>query len=119
MNTDRWRYECVDTFFDRYYDRLLTENMITGDEMYIKEYVDSNGEKQEITMFFYPLKKGKVIYLIPSKFINKLPLMVEKYEQVSFRNKGYRLPKINEDTGKVALRPMRIKPEKQMSFRDL
>ena len=107
----RWHYNTTDLFFKRYYDKLLTENMIAGGEMYIEEAKDNDGSPITLSKFYFPLKKDKFIYLIPSKDINNLPVLIEKCEKISYSSKGYMLPK--------KLIPMRIKPEMKMSFREL
>lgn len=106
-----WDYGSVGAFFRLYYDKLLTENMITGGELYIEEYKDVDGSPTTCSKFFFPLKKGKFTYLIESKDIKGLPIMVHHYERMSYSGKGYRLA---DD-----IEPMRITPEKTMSFREL
>ena len=109
----KWHYNSTDMFFKKYYERLITENMLSSGEMFIENYKDSDGYETPCSKFFFPFKKDSFTYLIPSEYVEKrkLPLLVEKYERVSYSGKGYRLP--------TKLKPMKIRPEKTMSFREL
>lgn len=121
MNTSasrKWHYSTVEKFFEIYYEKLLTSNMVCGEEMRIESYKDKNGTEVDCNLFVYPVKKGDVIYLIPTEFKKEMPLLVEKEIMISHKSKGYRLPVISAD-GKIAVRPMKIKPQKMMSFREL
>jgi hypothetical protein len=107
----KWHYDTVERFFHTYYDKLLTENMVNGDEMYIEDYKDASGELITLQEFLYPVRKGKIVYLVSSQFIDELPLLVENSEKVSYKGKGFVLVK--------QATPMKIRPEQKMSFRDL
>jgi len=115
----RWHYDVLDGFFQQYYKDLITENMGVGDEIHVKEFKCSNGLEIEVEEFYYPFRKDKKIYLIPSAFVNKLPLNIMKEQKVSYKGKGYIIPKLNENDGTYAIKPMKIRPEKRMSFREL
>jgi hypothetical protein len=109
----RWHYNTTDLFFKKYYERLLTQNMVNGAEMYIENYKDSEGSETECSQFFFPLKKDMFVYLIPSDFMKELPVLIERYDKISYSGKGYLLPKEN------AIKRMRIKPEATFTFREL
>lgn len=91
--------------------------MISGEEIRIQTYKDVKGAEIQTNLFVYPIKKNNVVYLIPSEFIDKMPLLIEKEEKISFRSKGYRLPL--HDNSRFMVKPMRIRPERGMSFREL
>ena len=106
-----WDYGSVGAFFQQYYDKLLTENMICGNELFIEDYKDEHGMPTSLSKFLFPLKKDKFTYLVASEYINKLPIMVKWYEKTSYSGKGYRLV--------TDLKPMKITPQKTMTFRQL
>lgn len=109
----KWHFDSTGTFFKKYYEKLITENMLSSSEMFIENYKDDNGFEVSCSKFFFPFKKDSFIYLIPSEYVEKrkLPLLVERFERVSYSGKGYRLP--------TALKPMKIRPEMTMTFREL
>ena len=106
-----WNYGSVGSFFQKYYEKLLTENMIGGGELFIEDYKDEDGTPTPLSQFLFPIKKDKFTYLIPSQYINKLPVKVQFFERISYSGKGYRLA--------IKLKPMRITPNDTMSFREL
>lgn len=106
-----WYYDSVNLFFHKYFDNLLTENMISGNEMFITEYKDEEGLSVELNRHLFPIKKNKLIYLVPTEAVNKLPIMVMESEKVAYMSKGYRLVK--------KYKPMKIMPEKTMTLKEL
>lgn len=113
-----WNYKTLHRFNKAYYEGLITEAMACGDEMFITVIKDDEGQEKPMDMFVYPYRKGKDIYLIPSLYVNKLPVQITKENKVSYAKKGYVMPNIDEE-GNVSLTPMRIIPEKAIDPRRL
>lgn len=107
----KWHYDVVSGFYNNYYSGLLTENMIDEGEIFIKDLKDSEGFDVEVSNFFYQLKKNNIRYLLESKYISELPILVKECEKVSYRGRGYNLIK--------KFSTAKFKPEKHFSFKEL
>ncbi len=112
MVNHMWNYESIGLFFQKYYERLLTSSQIDGREMFIEEFKDEHGiPTSPNEKFLFPFKKEGFVYLVPSEYKDKFPIMVKNYQRMSYSGKGYRLV--------TNLKPMKIMPEKTMEFREL
>lgn len=83
MKKECFFYDKIEAYNERRYAGILNTNNISGDEICIK---NKETEEEE---FFYPLKKDKVNYLLPSEKIHELPLKIVDTEKMSWRSKAY------------------------------
>jgi len=83
MKKELFHYDKISVFNHRRYNDILTAAEIAGDEICIK---DKQTEDDE---FFFPLKKDKTTYLLPSDELSQLPLKVLDSEKISWRSKAY------------------------------
>ena len=81
MKKDLFHYDRIHQFSTRYYHDVFLPTEVVGDEMSVKI--------GDVPFYFYPMKKGKTNYLLPSGFIDKLPIAVSKTKKISFRSKAY------------------------------
>jgi len=99
---DLFHYDRIREFYQEYYKDVFLPNEVNGEEMGI-----INGD--ELT-FFYPMKKNKINYLLPSKLIDELPVVVNDTTKTSFRSKAYhRITDVDS---------VKIKSERKMSYHD-
>ena len=83
MKKELFFYDKIVAFNEKRYAGILNLNNITGDEICIK---NKETEEEE---FFFPLKKDKVNYLLPSDKLLELPLKIVETEKMSWRSKAY------------------------------
>lgn len=86
-----FNYDLISTFNEINYDKLLFPSNINGDEVYINEAKEKSSQAISVKEYFYPLKKGRKNYLLPSKYLNHLPIHVDDTIKISFDKKAYYL----------------------------
>lgn len=108
---NRWHYDIVKGFHTDYFKHLLTENCVSDDELHIVNVKDRLGDDVEVSNFFYVLKKGPERFLVRSDYMKDLPILVDKFQKVSYRSKAYNLVE--------GYRSAKFRAEKLMSFRQM
>jgi hypothetical protein len=83
MKKKHFFYDIITEYNRQRYAGILNHNNISSDEISIKN------KEEETEEFFYPLKKDKVNYLLPSEQIELLPLKIIDTEKMSWRSKAY------------------------------
>ena len=83
MKKENFYYDKIIEYNRKRYEGILNSNNISGDEIAIK---NKETEEEE---FFFPLKKDKINYLLPSEQVDQLPLKIIDTEKMSWRSKAY------------------------------
>lgn len=108
-------YDCLAKFEEIYFEKLLTQLHITDHEKHIKELSEKgNDNKVLIDDFCTILEKGNKKFMMPSKYIEALPIQI-----VGVPNKYSLKGEVYHFLEKSNIRSARFKPEKLMSFREL
>lgn len=108
-------YDCLAKFEDLYFEKLLTQLHITDHEKHIKELSEKgNDSKVLIDDFCTILEKGNNKYMMPSKYVEALPIQI-----VGVPNKYSLKGEVYHFLEKSNIRSARFKPERLMSFKEL
>ena len=105
MKKELYHYDNITAFNKQRYDHILNANNVSGDEIAIK---DKDTEEEE---FFYPLKKNKINYLLPSQYIDELPLKIINDYKSSWRSKAYKMI--------TSIKSIKIIGKKTMSYKQM
>lgn len=107
-------YDCLAKFEELYFQDLLTQLHITDHEKHIKELSEKGNEnKVLIDDFCTILEKGNKKFMMPSKYIEALPIQI-----VGTPNKYSLKGEVYYFLEKSNIRTARFKPEKTMSFKE-
>lgn len=117
MNNDDMllHYDCLAKFEESYFQDLLTQLHIVDHERHIKEVNEKgNDSKVLIDDFCTLLEKGNKKYMMPSKYVNILPIQVKGTpNKYSLKGEVYHFLE------PANVQSARFKPEKKMSFKEL
>lgn len=102
---DIFNFELLNQFNKEYYANILSLSHLYSDEIAIK-----NKETEE-NEYFYIMKKSKTSYLLPSKFIEDLPIKIIETKKIPYKSKAYELI--------TKFKSVNIKEEKIYSFKEL
>lgn len=94
MTHNIYTYDAISEFNRQYYSDLLVEANIIGTEVSIgtaKEKVDGLMMEIELNNYFYPVKKNRVVYMVPSNFIPMMPIVPTEVRKISYQSKGYNI----------------------------
>jgi len=118
----QWHFKTLSEFKNYYFKGLITKSMQSGEQIYIKSFINENGfEEADVNFFLHPFKKDNLIYLLPSQHVLNLPVLIKSEKQIAYSGKGYRIPTYKElPKGiKFDVKNMRIEPKHVMSAPDL
>lgn len=115
-------YNAIAIFNEEYYKDLLTQNHLTDGETLFKTLSDSEGNELGKNIPGYPLQKGNIKYLLPSRTEDEdgarelnlnedLPIIVKKKQKIYSGSTGYiHIKKYSS---------AKFRPEQRMTFREL
>ncbi len=104
-NKEVWYYDILHKYNDKKYADILTSNMVNGDEIAMKEQGADDYE------YFYPVKKDKSNYLLPSDFVDELPVKIVFSDKIQHKGKAYHLIE--------QVKSVSIKAEQTMSYKEM
>ena len=76
-------YDILHQYNERKYDGILTISNLSGDEIAIKNHITKEME------YFFPFKKDRVNYLLPSTFIDDVPLKILHSNKTQSKGKAF------------------------------
>jgi hypothetical protein len=108
-------FKVISKFKDIYFSKLLQKQHLVEKELFIQDMKtpdDPEGfPEKTYNDFFYELRREGKTYLLQTKHIRELPIMVTESERVGYKGNGYRLIK--------KFKSARFKPEKHHTFKEL
>jgi len=99
-----YHYSRLSLYNSKKYDKIFLETHISSDEIALK---DPDTDEHN---YYFPLKKNKVNYLLPTDWKADLPLKVTESVKIPFRNKGYHLI--------VGIKSVSFSSEKTMTYKE-
>jgi len=86
-----FNYDLISSFNEVQFKDLMFQTHVNGDEMFIEKAKDDEAQAVQVKEYFFPMKKDRKSYLLPTKYLRELPVKIDEETKVNFDKKAYHI----------------------------